>query len=241
MIFIQTYLYIKQHTVTGKLYFGKTTQNPLTYMGSGLHWKHHIRKHGKSHVITLWYQLYDNVFDLVADALSMSKAFDIVESETWLNMKYENGLDGNMCGIYHPLFGKSHTQETKDKISHSISGSSNPFYGKSHSQETKDKLANTNSGYKSYWKDRHHSQETKDKITKANKNKVPSDTTKDKISKQNTIYFDILTPTGILHEHVSLYFISKVYSISYDMLHRKFKENKPYKGFTMLKKHMKEK
>ena len=36
--FKPTFLYIKQHTVTGKLYFGKTTQNPETYLGSGTYW-----------------------------------------------------------------------------------------------------------------------------------------------------------------------------------------------------------
>ncbi len=50
-----TYLYIKQHTITGKLYFGKTIRDPLKYFGSGLHWSPHIRVHGKEHVMTLWY------------------------------------------------------------------------------------------------------------------------------------------------------------------------------------------
>ena len=35
-LFPTTYLYIKQHTVTGKLYFGKTMQDVNTYPGSGV-------------------------------------------------------------------------------------------------------------------------------------------------------------------------------------------------------------
>lgn len=54
MIYTPTYLYIKQHTITGKLYFGKTIKDPEKYMGSGTHWKRHINKHGKEHVETLW-------------------------------------------------------------------------------------------------------------------------------------------------------------------------------------------
>jgi hypothetical protein len=48
------YLYVKQHSITKKKYFGKTTvMNPYKYRGSGLHWGRHLRKHGKQHVVTL--------------------------------------------------------------------------------------------------------------------------------------------------------------------------------------------
>lgn len=102
MVFIPTYLYIKQHTITGKLYFGKCTRplnEMLKYTGSGSRWKKHYQKHGRQYIITLWYELYDNPFDLVADALSMSKSFDIVNNNSWMNLINENGLDGYPSGI----------------------------------------------------------------------------------------------------------------------------------------------
>lgn len=40
------FLYEKIHNKTGLKYFGKTTQNPYTYQGSGKRWKNHIKKHG---------------------------------------------------------------------------------------------------------------------------------------------------------------------------------------------------
>jgi len=40
--FQPTYLYIKQHTKTGKLYFGKTGNDPEKYLGSGTRWKRHL-------------------------------------------------------------------------------------------------------------------------------------------------------------------------------------------------------
>lgn len=55
------YLYIKQHTVTGLKYFGKTiTKDPIKYNGSGTHWIRHINKHDRRHIITvgLW-MFYD--------------------------------------------------------------------------------------------------------------------------------------------------------------------------------------
>lgn len=45
-----------------------------------------------------------------------------------------------------PMFGKHHTEETKKKISEShkgkYSGENNPFYGKAHTDETKEKIRN---------------------------------------------------------------------------------------------------
>jgi hypothetical protein len=42
------YLYVKQHKITKLKYFGKTTRSdPHRYMGSGAHWRAHLKKHGK--------------------------------------------------------------------------------------------------------------------------------------------------------------------------------------------------
>lgn len=94
-VFMPTFLYIKQHSVTGKLYFGKTTKNPEKYYGSGNHWTNHIRKHGKEHVVNLWYCLFLDKDDCVDFALNFSKQHKIVESKEWLNKINESGLDGS--------------------------------------------------------------------------------------------------------------------------------------------------
>lgn len=39
-------------------------------------------------------------------------------------------------GENHPLFGRSHSEETKDKISKALSGENSPLFGKSLSEET---------------------------------------------------------------------------------------------------------
>ena len=47
--FVPTYLYIKQHSITGKLYFGKLVAGRidiLKYKGSGVYWRRHIAKCG---------------------------------------------------------------------------------------------------------------------------------------------------------------------------------------------------
>jgi hypothetical protein len=90
-----TYLYIKQHSITKKKYYGKTTNlDPYTYNGSGPYWVRHIKKHGKEHIVTLW--VSDLYYDtsIVEVALQFSADNDIVNSKEWANLKPENGLDG---------------------------------------------------------------------------------------------------------------------------------------------------
>lgn len=90
-----TYLYIKQHSITGLKYFGKTTKkDPIAYLGSGIHWKRHIKKHGIEYVKTIWYQLFTNKDELIDYAKKFSIENNIVESTEWANLKDENGLDG---------------------------------------------------------------------------------------------------------------------------------------------------
>ncbi len=93
MIFQPTYLYIKQHTITWKLYFGKTTSvDPIKYHGSGLHWGPHIKVHGREHVVTLWYCLFTDQAECTKFALEFSEKMDIVKSDQWLNLIIEDGL-----------------------------------------------------------------------------------------------------------------------------------------------------
>lgn len=103
--FKPTYLYIKQHTITGKLYFGKTSKPwpwVESYLGSGHHWLRHINKHGIEHVITLWYCLFLDKDSITEFALMCSKNWDIVNSKEWLNLSEENGLDGGTTGYAKP-------------------------------------------------------------------------------------------------------------------------------------------
>lgn len=89
------YLYVKQHTITGLKYFGKTTKkDPLKYHGSGTYWKRHIKKHGLEHVITLNIWKYENIDECSKFALDFSHENNIVESSSWANLKPENGRDG---------------------------------------------------------------------------------------------------------------------------------------------------
>lgn len=130
---LPTYLYIKKHKITGKLYFGKTKSiDPVKYTGSGIHWLRHIKKHGKTEVDTIWYKPFYIKEDLIEFAEFFSQEQNIVESSDWLNLKPENGLDGgSIKGRRYkqknlsPLLGrkrKPFTEQHLKNMSNSLKG-----------------------------------------------------------------------------------------------------------------------
>lgn len=183
-----TYLYIKQHSETNKLYFGKTTNiDPIKYLGSGKLWSRFIKKYGKKYVVTLWYELFTSKESLIEFALQFSKEMDIVKSEQWLNLIPENGINGgSLPGKDHPCFGKpgpwlgkQNSNETKKRKSIARMGDKNPRFGKPgtkgmlgkhHSAETRIILSEIRTEWLSYNEHpkgmlgKHHSEETKEKI-----------------------------------------------------------------------------
>lgn len=88
------YLYVKQHSVTGLKYFGKTTKDPYVYKGSGKYWLNHVRKHGKEHIITLEVWSFSDIKSCTSFASNFSSENNIVESNEWANLAPENGTDG---------------------------------------------------------------------------------------------------------------------------------------------------
>ena len=187
-IYVPTYLYIKQHSITGLKYFGKTIKkDPVKYLGSGTYWKNHIKKHGKEFVETIWYQKFDDFETLTNFAKLFSDENNITESKGWANLSPENGLDGAAPG-------RKHSNKTKylmsikqkgipqgPKSSEHCARISQGKMGKStgpRSEETKLKISNKLKGRK-------HSDEHKLKNSEGQKGKKMSYETKLKLSTSN--------------------------------------------------------
>jgi len=128
--FRPTYLYIKRHNLTGKLYFGKTTldyEEMLAYLGSGTLWNKHINKHGIEYVETIWFCLFYDKEDCRKFAENFSDQEKIVESKIWANLRPENGIDGGSAkgtGI-----GRKQSKETCNKRAKSLLGNTNGRIG----------------------------------------------------------------------------------------------------------------
>ena len=153
-------LYIATHNITGKKYFGKTVKWFTTedlqknYHGSGKYWNRHKKKYGKKDVTMEIYQicsLNESDEDYVEQiALKFSEENNIVESEEWANLEFENGINGASPGRVvsvetkekqkNSITGKTHSEESKLKMSESRQGEKHWNFGKTHSEETKEKI-----------------------------------------------------------------------------------------------------
>lgn len=135
------YLYVKQHQITGLLYFGKTTRSdPYNYKGSGKYWLNHISKHGRKHVNTINVWAFEDITPATSFAGDFSRAHNIVESTEWANLRYENGLDGAPPG--HVV-----SEETRAKQSNSHKGKPARNKGVPMSPEQKAKISASKTGY----------------------------------------------------------------------------------------------
>lgn len=97
----------------------------------------------------------------------------------------DGGEGQSLCGETHPMYGKHHSEETKDrisvshigkslsketkiKISNSISGENHPMYGKHHTEESKIKNSMShlgkNKGENHYLYGKHRTEEVKKKM-----------------------------------------------------------------------------
>lgn len=179
------YLYLKIHNTTNKKYLGQTIKNPFTYRGSGTHWTNHIKKHGYD-VTTII--LYETPFseELEEAGIYYSELWNIVESDDFANLIVEAG--NTVAGKSNPMFGKTHTDETKHKISKSKKN-------KKLSDETKYKMSKSHTGKKlseshiermkinhTGFTNKNHSLETKYKMSVASKGRPKSKEHSRKIS-----------------------------------------------------------
>ena len=146
-----TYLYHKQHKQTGLNYFGKTIKDPYLYQGSGKYWTSHLNKHGND-VDTVQVREFTDINECSKFALEFSAKHNIVESNEWANLRFENGLDGGHTpGAYtdaanqkrrEKLIGRVFTPESLAKRSAMVKGKrtgiDNPMFGRKQSNLSKE-------------------------------------------------------------------------------------------------------
>jgi hypothetical protein len=153
--------YKKTHRITGLKYLGYTSQDPVTYTGSGKYWARHIKVHGYNVDTEILCQTTDKtkIKDL---GLYYSNLWNIVESKDWANLKNECGSGGAMGpdsrkkvsdkmkgrpkslewreAHSKTMTGKKHSDEAKINHSKAMSGSNNGMWGRTHTELVKEKL-----------------------------------------------------------------------------------------------------
>ncbi|MFK5882890.1 MAG: NUMOD3 domain-containing DNA-binding protein [Candidatus Izemoplasma sp.] len=181
------YLTVYEGTKLPPFYIGSTSIENLNngYHGSinSLKYKEIYRQELRENP-----QLFDSVIleefedrkDALEYELKVQKEKDVVKSEQYMNMAFAsvNGFFGrSVKGKDSPMYGRKHTEKTKQKMSEAKMGKNNPLYGKPgkdnpmygnhHSEESKKKISIANSGENHYNYRKPRSQATKDKISEA--------------------------------------------------------------------------
>ena len=229
--FKPTWLYIKQHNVTGLKYFGKTVRkDPTIYKGSGTLWRRHIAKHGNNVSTSLIGPFYSRE-DIQLYAIMFSISNNIVNSEEWANLIPEDGLSGGSV----PGMGKGRirSQEHKNNISLAKKGTpcsdqarrnldrgrENRIYTPM-TDAAKEKLRNSKLGKKA-------TDETKEKLRLARAEQLAS----------NNIQYKIVTPDGTsyIFNRLEIKNYCKLTNLAYPSLLAKGKQGKLYKGHKAIK------
>lgn len=152
---IKPHVYMTTNRVNGKIYIGQHKGNNKYYKGGGKVLKQAFKKHG-----------WDNFECLILEQCDDQKSLDEAEiywikfyNSTDRRVGYNIAEGGNKIVVpkeYHPNWGKSLKESTKEKISQSL-------MGHKLSQETRDKISKTAKERGSHagpnngaWKDKSH-------------------------------------------------------------------------------------
>ncbi len=149
------YVYKLTESITNEFYYGVRTCdcNPNTdsYMGSMIAWKPN-----KDNLIK----------EIISEFNSREEAVKFESNIIRENIQHP--LNRNYhTGVGMAFYGKSHSNETKEKVSNTMNGrhvgKDNPFYGRKHTFETLKKMSDSLQGGT-------HSDETKKKMSESAKN-----------------------------------------------------------------------
>lgn len=183
---IKFYLYHKISPL-GLNYLGITNQDPFKYKGSGKYWMRHLKAHKICNEDIKTIILFEtfNETELIEKSIYYSKIYDIVESEKWANLIPETGNNsvfgmkhsieskrkmsesrkGIFLGDKNPMFGKTVSDETREKIRISNTG-------KKHTDKTKEKIRNSKLGEKNHFYGKKHTDETKKKLSEHSSKRI---------------------------------------------------------------------
>lgn len=150
------YIYKITNHESGKVYIGRTENPKKRFSGhkSKLNTNTHPSKEMQKDYNSL-VSVESITYEILIEVDTLDEALDLEEFyvEHYRESAY-NLMGGGRKGMpseLHPLFGKEHTEETKQKIKDSISkidrcGENNSFFGKQHSLETKRTISENRKG-----------------------------------------------------------------------------------------------
>lgn len=92
-------LYVKTHTVTNLKYLGFTkSHDPSKYLGSGLYWLRHLKKHSNQVSTEILFES-ESLEEIKEKGIYYSNLWNITASDEWANLKPETGIGGFVPGF----------------------------------------------------------------------------------------------------------------------------------------------
>lgn len=138
------YIYKTTNIINGKFYFGKSEfnsdENP-EYLGSGILLKKAIKKYGKENFIK----------QIIEDNVECTEQLNKLEKyyiSNNINENCYNLAEGGNGGNTIKHYTEERLKQFKEKMSNVTTGENNPFYGQTHTEETKNKISESKTGSK---------------------------------------------------------------------------------------------
>ena len=160
---MSNYTYIVTNKLNGKVYVGShswegTGVDP-NYYGSGKIIKQAVKKYGKENFQIEVLYFYDTVEECRADEERILTEYDVKNCPHSYNCK--NSAIG---WTSEDMTGRTHTEDTKKKISQALRGENNPMYGRTLSDESRKKMSQAKKGENNPMYGRTRTENTRNKI-----------------------------------------------------------------------------
>lgn len=212
----QTGVYAIVHKESGKRYIGSAA---LSFKDRWAVHKSKLRKgtHHSIHLQNAWNKYTEFAFDFII--------LEIVPKEEWKDNKYLTDVEQMWLDSHQPEYNISST-------------AGNPMLGRTHTEETKQKISETQKGEKNHLWGKNHSEETRQKISKSSKGRVLSEEAKKNISEGHCKYtYTLISPEGKEYQTISLRSFAKEWELDHRSLYKVLNgKSKYHKGWHSITK-----